>query len=86
MSHVTKRFKLQATRRTALFQERKTGEYSREHQQTEWGTTVTLTQEQSQGVTPAGTLDLVLNSAEAKLFNDAPDNAEFEITVSPVKA
>jgi hypothetical protein len=82
MSTIRARFKLNATERTALFQDRKTGEYSRENQQTDWGTAVTLFQVRGAGINPTGKLKMVLNPAEAKLFNDAPIGAEFDIVVS----
>lgn len=84
MSNIRARFRLDSTERTALFQDRKTGEYSHEYAQKGWGTTVKLSQVREDNAT--GSLKMVLNQAEAKVFNDAPIGQEFEIVVSLAKS
>lgn len=85
MSNVRARFRLTKDQRTALFQEQKHGDYGREYKQTDVGATVTLSQVQGERLTPTGELSLVLNSAEAKLFHDAPMGTEFEMVISRVE-
>jgi len=82
MSALHTRFRLIKTQRTALFEQRKQGE----HTQTDVGTTITLAQVQGPNVTPTGNLTLVLTSAEAKPFLDAPMGAEFDLVISLAKA
>ncbi len=79
MSTIRARFKLDSTERTAIFQQAQ----NRDFEQKGWGTSVTLSQVRGDNMT--GKLKMVLNSAEAKLFNDAPIGQEFDIVVSLVK-
>jgi hypothetical protein len=71
------RFKVTQTQRTALFQQSS----KRDFDQTGWGTTVKLTQVREDAMTVP--MQLVLNGIEAKMFDDAPVGAEFDIVISP---
>lgn len=84
MSTIHARFRLEKMQRTATFAQLKQGEYPAEHTQTDVGTTVTLSQIRGENVTPTGKLSLVLNSAEAKVFHDAPMGTEFDLVIARV--
>lgn len=73
------RFQVTETRRTALFQQAS----NKDFEQTGWGTTVKLTQVREDAMTVP--MSLVLSGAEAKMFEDAPVGAEFDVVIAPAK-
>lgn len=79
MNKVKAKFRLVSTERAAIFAKSS----KRDFDQTGWGTTVKLQQIRSDAMTVP--MMLVLNAQEAKMFEDAPIGAEFEVTISPLQ-